>query len=48
MIDAQRDKLRQHSVATIFDQGLHQFITEFIRNNNAIGTQIEQDYRFIG
>lgn len=48
MIDAQRDKLRQHSVTTIFDQGLHQFITEFIHNNNAIGAQIEQDYRFIG
>ena len=48
LIDAQRDKLRQHSIATIFEEGLHQFITEFIRDNNAIGQQIEQDYRFIG
>lgn len=48
LIDAQRDKLRQHTITTIFDEGLHQFITEFIRDNNAIGQQIEQDYRFIG
>ena len=48
LIDAQRDKLRQHTIATIFDEGLHQFITAFIRDNNIIGQQIEQDYRFIG
>ena len=48
LIDAQRDKLRQHTTASIFEEGLHQFITTFIRDNNAIGQQIEQDYRFIG
>lgn len=48
LIDAQRDLLRQHTIGTIFDEGLHQFITTFIRNNNAIGLQIEQDYRFSG
>ncbi len=48
LIDAQRDKLRHLTIAKIFDDGLHQFITDFIRDNNAIGQQIEQDYRFIG
>jgi uncharacterized alpha-E superfamily protein len=48
LIDAQRDRLRQHNIASIFDEGLHQFITNFLRDNNAIGQQIEQDYRFTG
>jgi uncharacterized alpha-E superfamily protein len=47
LIEALRDKLRNHTIATIFDEGLHQFITAFIRENNAIGRQIEHDYRFI-
>ena len=48
MIDAQRDKLRAHTISTVFDEGLHQFITGFISANNAIGLQIEKDYRFVG
>lgn len=48
MISAQRDKLRAHTIATVFDEGLHQFITAFIDDINAIGQQIETDYRFIG
>lgn len=48
LINAQREKLRKHTVATIFDGGLHEFITGFIRDNNAVSMQIEQDYRFYG
>jgi uncharacterized alpha-E superfamily protein len=48
LIDAQRDKLRQHSIKTIFEVGLHKFINDFISDNNAIGAQIELDYRFNG
>ena len=48
LIDAQRDKLRAHDIGSIFDEGLHAFIGDFIGTNNAIGTQIEQDYRFNG
>lgn len=48
LIDQHRDRLRQQTIATIFDHGLHKFITEFISENNAIGQKIEQDYRFIG
>ncbi len=46
LIDAQVNRLREHSIDTIFDEGLHQVITGFIKDNNAIGLQIEQDYRF--
>lgn len=48
LIEAQRDKLREHTIATIFDEGLHHFISSFITENRAIGQQIEQDYRFVG
>ena len=48
MIDAQRNRLREQTIEAIFEEGLHQFITAFIRENNAIGQQIEKDYRFIG
>jgi len=48
LIEAQRDRLRAHTITSIFDEGLHHFITAFIRDNNAVGRQIEQDYRFTG
>ncbi len=41
-------RLKESSIASIFDEGLHEFITAFIRDNMALGNQIEQDYRFIG
>jgi uncharacterized alpha-E superfamily protein len=41
-------RLKETSIHAIFDQGLHEFITTFIRDNMALGGQIEQDYRFIG
>ena len=48
MIDAQRERLRSSTISSVFDEGLHQFITSFIRENNALGLQIEKDYRFVG
>jgi uncharacterized alpha-E superfamily protein len=48
LIDAQLAKLRAHTIESIFEDGLHQFIAGFIRDNNAIGIQIEQDYQFNG
>ena len=41
-------RLRGHTIETIFEQGLHEFLEEFIRDNNALAGQIEQDYRFYG
>lgn len=48
LITAQRAKLTEHTITSIFDYGLHQFISDFISDNNAIGQQIELDYRFNG
>jgi len=42
------NRLRTNSVDAIFDKGLHEFLEEFVRDNNALGVQIEQDYRFYG
>lgn len=48
LIETQRDKLRNHTIKSIFDGGLHDFITKFISDNNVISLQIQQDYRFNG
>ncbi len=48
LIDAQRNMLRAQTIEMIFDDGLHQFIRNFIQETTAIGMQIEKDYSFIG
>lgn len=48
LIDKQLTDLREHTIGSIFDVGLHQFISAFLRSNNSIGMQIEKDYRFSG
>jgi uncharacterized alpha-E superfamily protein len=40
-------RLTDKSVDDIFDQGLHQFLLEFIAGNQAIASAIAHDYRFI-
>ena len=40
-------RLKAHSIEQIFDLGLHEFITEFLRHNAELGQQIEADYRFL-
>jgi len=39
-------RLGQSSIEDIFDAGLHEFLGEFLVRNNALGNQIETDYRF--
>lgn len=39
-------RLRDHDINSIFDEGLHEFLTSFIADTAALGRQIEQDYRF--
>lgn len=46
LADAIRTKLRQKTTDTIFETGLHEFLEQFIRDNNALGSLIEQDFRF--
>ena len=38
--------LKDRTIDSIFDDGLHQFIGNFIRDGNALGQQIEADFRF--
>jgi len=38
--------LGKETIETIFKQGLHEFIGQFLKRNNALAAQIEQDYRF--
>ncbi|WP_421854034.1 alpha-E domain-containing protein [Oricola sp.] len=46
--DAIVARLRGNTVEAIFEYGLHEFIEDFIRDNNALARQIESDYRFYG
>ncbi len=39
-------KLRVGSVKQIFDAGLHEFLTDFIRDNNRLGDEVAANYRF--
>jgi uncharacterized alpha-E superfamily protein len=38
----------QTNIERVFEDGLHEFITEFVRDLSAIGAQIDHDYRFLG
>ncbi|WP_339914511.1 alpha-E domain-containing protein [uncultured Brevundimonas sp.] len=42
------NSLAENTVESIFDTGLHQFLSAFIASNTALGHQIERDYRFSG
>lgn len=39
-------KLAEHDAETLFQSGLHAFLTEFISENNALGTAIAEQYLF--
>ncbi len=39
-------RLKNHDIGSIFDEGLHEFLTRFISDTSALGFQVEQDYRF--
>ena len=44
--DKMLKRFNQTSIGEIFDNGLHEYIVHFLRDNNALGRQIEKDYRF--
>lgn len=46
MAEEFRESLKDRDIASIFDTGLHEFIAQYLRFNNQLGIQIEQDYRF--
>ena len=39
-------RFEANSIDSIFEIGLHEFVESFIAENNALGAQIEKDYRF--
>ncbi len=43
-----RDRLRNNTIDMVMEDGLHEFVQGFIRDNVAIGNEIERNYRFIG
>ena len=47
MADKLLARLKGREISAIFDEGLHEFVGSIIRDNNALGIQIETDYRFI-
>lgn len=48
MAENLRATLDEGDINAIFDAGLHEFLQDFKDRNNALGSQIEQDYRFYG
>ncbi len=47
-VDTLHDKLKACSIDTIFDNGLHEFIIDFLRDTASFAAQIEEDFRFYG
>lgn len=48
LADALHAKLQGKTIDSIFEHGLHEFLTEFLSDIAALGAGIEQDYRFYG
>lgn len=42
------EKMQNLTIADVFEQGLHEYIKDFIAQNGNLAAQIEQDYRFQG
>ena len=45
-LDQIMGKLSVPSISAVFDQGLHEFLTGFIVDNNRLGAEIAEAYRF--
>jgi uncharacterized alpha-E superfamily protein len=46
MADRMYANLKGRTIDSVFEEGLHEFVTGFIRDNNLLGNQIEADFRF--
>ena len=44
--DRMLTRMSNASITSIFDYGLHEYIVDFLRDNNALGLQIQRDFRF--
>ncbi len=41
-------RLTHNTIDRVFEDGLHEFITDFLTDIARLGHQIETDYRFLG
>ena len=48
LADGLRMRMKDRDIHSIFEEGLHEFIAGFLNDNNALGQQIEHDFRFSG
>jgi len=48
LIDVIKARLTHNTIERVFDEGLHEFITDFLTDIARLGQQIETDYRFLG
>ncbi len=48
LVDVIRARLQHGTIDDVFEEGLHQFLTETLNDLNRLGQQIEHDYRFLG
>ena len=46
-VEATLAKLKVGSIKDVFDRGLHEFLVEFIGDNNRLGAQVAESYRFV-
>ncbi|MFW8644606.1 alpha-E domain-containing protein [Rhizobium beringeri] len=44
--DAIRKTLQTRAIRDIMDQGLHEFLEDFVSRNNKLGAEISDGYRF--
>ena len=44
--DAIRTTLQTRAIRDIMDQGLHEFLEDFVSRNNQLGAEISDGYRF--
>ena len=47
-IDGLAARLRHGKIERVFEDGLHEFITDFLADVAKLGQQVEADYRFLG
>jgi uncharacterized alpha-E superfamily protein len=47
-IETLKARLEETSIERVFEDGLHEFITDFLADISRLGGQIEKDYRFLG
>jgi uncharacterized alpha-E superfamily protein len=48
LVDENHAKLSAQSIESIFEGGLHQFLTDFMACNGRLAAEIERNYRFYG